>query len=87
MVTLLVNTMFITFMSCHALVTLLGYLAVYENVGSTDSHFPLLVSSEHWPQLSNSDSLSNYLFTARSQCMLIYVGTQGKGLHEGFIHF
>ncbi len=87
MVRLLVNTEFIPFMSYYALVTLLRYLATYKNVDLNDIHFKILVSSKHWPQLSNSNSLSNYLLSSRSKCILIDVGKQGKGLHEGIIYF
>ena len=87
MVTLLVNTMFIPFTSCPALVTLLRYSAIYKNNGLNDNHFLLLVSNKYWHQLSISKSLSNYLPGPKSQCMLMYVGIQGKGLHGGFIHF
>ena len=60
------NVMFIPFMSCLALVTMLWYSAIYENDGLNDNHFLLLVSSKHWPQLSTSNSLTNYLFGPKS---------------------
>ena len=68
--------------------SLLRFSAVYEKVGFIDSHSPLLVPSKHWPQLSISNSLSNYLLKHKTlhavwfRLYFSYMIMGSRGIHQ-----
>ena len=87
MVTLLVKSKLIPFMSYDACFSLAWYLVVYKSFGSNDIHVLILVLTKCWPKLSNSNSQSSYLFDSRSQCMLLHMRIRGKGFHTSSTQF